>query len=142
MGDGADGAATGRLGDAGGDPRGGAGCRSRSGGYDVIEGPGGRGRGGGGSRAVNHYHGGKAELFAAAMRLPVSPAELIAALLDEGVDGFGPRLIGRVLEIWEGWRPAIAWLLGLLRSAATNEAAAVMLREFLAGGRRSARRSP
>jgi AcrR family transcriptional regulator len=81
---------------------------------------------------VHHYHGGKAELFAAAMRLPVNPAELIAALLDEGVDGFGPRLIGRVLEIWDT-EGDDSPLLGLLRSAATNEAAAAMLREFLAG---------
>jgi AcrR family transcriptional regulator len=81
---------------------------------------------------VHHYHDGKAELFAAAMRLPVNPAELITALLDEGVEGFGPRLVRRVLGIWDAAGEESP-LLGLLRSATTNEAAATMLREFLAG---------
>jgi AcrR family transcriptional regulator len=80
---------------------------------------------------VHHYHGGKAELFAEAMRLPVNPAELVEALLDEGIEGFGPRLVRRILAVWDA-QGDTGPLLGLVRSAATNERAAAMLREFLA----------
>jgi AcrR family transcriptional regulator len=81
---------------------------------------------------VHHFYGHKHALFAAAMRLPVDPAELVPALLADGADGLGERVVRMFLHIWDGAAdrsPVIA----LLRSAASNENAAAMLREFFMG---------
>ncbi|MGH9068128.1 MAG: hypothetical protein ACRD0J_11675 [Acidimicrobiales bacterium] len=56
---------------------------------------------------------------------------MIEALTGQGVDGLGERLLGTILGALSGpdgtGGPAVA----LLRSAAENEAAARMLREFI-----------
>ena len=85
---------------------------------------------------VHHFYGTKEELFAAAMRLPVNPGQVLAAALapgarDEG-QSLGEHLLGTVLGVWEV-AEIRATFLGLLRSAPTSEQAVVMLREFLAG---------
>lgn len=82
---------------------------------------------------VHHFYGSKEQLFAAAMRLPVAPTEILAVLKagsrDAGVST-GEQLIRTALKAWED--PAVrATLLGLLRSALTSEQAARMLREFI-----------
>jgi AcrR family transcriptional regulator len=85
---------------------------------------------------VHHFYGTKDQLFAAAMRLPVNPKEVLAAALAPGSHGqdqsLGEHLLRTVLGVWEV-AEIRATFLGLLRSAPTSEQAVVMLREFLAG---------
>jgi len=82
---------------------------------------------------VHHYYGTKEALFAAAMRIPVVPSEVLtAALAGPAADGqdFGAHLVRTALTLWEsdGIKET---LLGLIRSAMTSDQAAVMLREFV-----------
>ena len=84
---------------------------------------------------VHHFYGRKDQLFAAAMRLPVNPRQVLAAALAPGARGedqtLGEHLLRTVLGVWEV-AEIRATFLGLLRSAPTSEQAVVMLREFLA----------
>ena len=53
---------------------------------------------------VHHFFGSKERLFAAAMRLPVVPGELIAAALAAGPgpgDSLGEHLVRTVLRVWD-----------------------------------------
>jgi len=87
---------------------------------------------------VHHFYGTKERLFAAAMSLPVVPSEIITVVLGAERDRLGERfearigeiLVGTMLRTWDvaGIRTAF---LGLLRSAATTEQGAAMLREFV-----------
>ena len=80
---------------------------------------------------VHHFYGNKEKLFAAAMRLPAVPSEVIAAALAGG-DGASPgtHLVAAVLAVWED--PAVhGVIIGLLRSAMNSEQAAGLLREFI-----------
>ena len=87
---------------------------------------------------VHHFYGTKERLFAAAMRLPVVPSEIITFVLgaererlgEEFGSRIGELLTGTMLRAWDvaGIRTAF---LGLLRSAATSEQGVVMLREFV-----------
>ena len=79
---------------------------------------------------VHHFFGTKQALFVAAMELPIDPAKLVPALLADGVDGLGERVVRTFLQIWDGI-PGENPMLALLRSATSNEQAAAMLREFL-----------
>lgn len=85
---------------------------------------------------VHHFYGTKDRLFAAAMRLPVNPREVLAGALAPGSrdpeQSLGEHLLRTVLGVWEV-AEIRATFLGLLRSAPTSEQAVVMLREFLAG---------
>jgi len=82
---------------------------------------------------VHHFFGSKEQLFVAAMRLPVAPGEILAALEAGSRDASvstGEQLIRTALTAWED--PAVrTTFLGLLRSALTSEQAARMLREFI-----------
>ena len=79
---------------------------------------------------VSYFFGSKDGLFAAAMALSVNPAELVDQLMRDGVDGLGERLLRTFLALWddrERGNPMVA----LVRSAATNEQAAALLRGFV-----------
>src|SRR3954468_6841352 len=93
---------------------------------------------------VHRFYGSKEELFVAAMELPVSPGRLVPALLADGVDDLGERLIRTLLELFD--RPAaFAPFLALIRGAVSNEHAAALLREFITRevlGRLAAAASP
>lgn len=82
---------------------------------------------------VHHFFGTKEQLFAAAMRLPLSPGEILAAALAPGArepgQGLGEHLLRTVLGAWEVAEMRSTFL-GLLRSAVSSEQAAGMLREF------------
>jgi AcrR family transcriptional regulator len=82
---------------------------------------------------VHHFYGTKEELFAAAMQLGIVPSQVIGAALEagRGTPAIGEHIIRTALGLWEsdGLKDTF---LGLFRSAATSESAAVMLREFLA----------
>jgi AcrR family transcriptional regulator len=82
---------------------------------------------------VHHYYGTKEALFAAAMRIPVVPSEVLTAALsgrEAGGPGFGAHLVRTALTLWEsdGIRDTFV---ALLRSAVTSDQASVMLREFI-----------
>ena len=83
---------------------------------------------------VHHFFGSKEQLFAAAMRLPFAPGEMITAALAAGSRApgvsAGEQLIRTALRAWDD--PVVrSTFLGLLRSALTSEQAARMLREFV-----------
>ncbi len=78
---------------------------------------------------VHYFFGTKSSLFAAAMALPVNPGDIVAGLLAHGVEDLGERLAGAFLTTWDD-PEAGGPLVALVRSAATHEAAAAMLREF------------
>lgn len=80
---------------------------------------------------VHHFYGTKERLFVAAMRFPAVPSEIIERAAEAGRDRLGETLVRTVLDLWdtpEAREPVI----GLLRSAVTNEPAAEMLRGFVA----------
>ncbi len=87
-----------------------------------------------GPALVHHFYGTKERLFAAAMRLPVVPSEIIARVVRTGdnwtADDIGEKLIRVALEMWD-IAEFRAPFLGLLRSALTNDRALTMFREFL-----------
>ena len=80
---------------------------------------------------VHHYFGTKQALFVAAMRLPVNPVEQLTAVLADGPDQVGERLVAVFLSIWDHAADRSP-LLALVRSATGDERAAAMLREFIA----------
>ncbi len=82
---------------------------------------------------VHHYFGSKQQLFVSAMDLPVDLATVVPELLAGPPDELGRRIAEYVLDLWEtpGTRPL---MLGLVRSATTDEVAAGMLRDVLARG--------
>jgi AcrR family transcriptional regulator len=82
---------------------------------------------------VHHYFGSKQRLFVTAMEIPVDFAAAVASVLSGPPDEVGERLVRLVLRLWEA--PSMRGLmLGLVRSAASDEVAAGMLRQLLAEG--------
>ncbi len=82
--------------------------------------------------ALVHYHfKSKEGLFSAAARMPVSMAELMAGVLEEGeLDDFAARLLRRILEVWDDERLGGA-LVALVRSAMSHQPAAAALSGFV-----------
>ena len=79
---------------------------------------------------VNHWFGGKETLFArAVLELPFDPAEVLGDLFAGPLDALGEGIIRRFVTIWDatagGTFPA------LVRSLASHDQAAEMLRDFL-----------
>ncbi len=81
---------------------------------------------------VLHFFGSKDGLFTAALDLPVDPATVVHALLAEGVDGLGERILRTFLDVWDG-TPGQGPMLAMLRSAVSHEDSAAMLRRLLSG---------
>lgn len=79
---------------------------------------------------VHRFFGSKDSLFAASLDLPVDPSVLLPALVAEGPDDLGERVVRTFLTIWDG-TPGQGPMLALLRSAVSDEAAAAVLRDFL-----------
>jgi len=87
---------------------------------------------------IHHFYGTKEGLFAAAMKLPVLPSEILArafgAARDRLGDDFrahlGEIMVATMLRVWDTTEVRTAFL-GLLRSAATTDQGLVMLREFI-----------
>jgi AcrR family transcriptional regulator len=78
---------------------------------------------------VIHYFGSKEDLFIAALELPINPADAIRAVLVEGVEGAGERMVRFFLSVWDAPdnQPA---LMSMLRAALTNDRAFAAFREF------------
>lgn len=78
---------------------------------------------------VLHYFGNKADLFAAAVRMPMAPSEPLAMLAEVDREHLGEAIVRLVLRVWENPEALAVWL-GLIRSAAADEDAAKLFREF------------
>lgn len=78
---------------------------------------------------VNHWFGGKEGLFVAAMDLPIDPEAILARILAGDPGQAGERIVRTFISTWDavGGGPFVA----LLRSVATHETAARMIREFI-----------
>lgn len=65
---------------------------------------------------VHHYFGSKRDLFVAALELPVDPREVLAPVVDAGLDGAGRRLLTMLLAVWDDEQRRLP-LLAFARSA-------------------------
>lgn len=83
---------------------------------------------------VHHFFGTKDRLFAAAMRLPVIPGDVLDAVMAAGAPepgrGLGEQLLQTMLSVWDVAEIRETFL-ALLRTATTSQQAAAMLREFV-----------
>lgn len=79
---------------------------------------------------VHHHFGTKEDLFVAAIDVPVNPVDAIRALLAEGLEGAGERIVHFFLTVWDEPENHDA-LVSVLRGALTNDRAATALREFV-----------
>lgn len=84
-------------------------------------------------KLVMHYFPSKADLFAAAIDMPVVPSEALAGLAEAAREDLGAALMRMILTIWEDPVARAAWL-GMVRSATSDDAAAATLRDFLTEG--------
>src|ERR1700737_3879995 len=80
---------------------------------------------------VLHYFGSKDKLLVAALEFPVNPREVVTELLAGEVEGLGERLLRRALGVWTSEHGGGA-IVGLIRSAASHDEAARMMKEFFA----------
>lgn len=78
---------------------------------------------------VHHYFGTKEQLFVAAMRAPVNPAEVLPGVINGDPQRVGERLVRTLLQVWDS--PAGGAGAAMVRSAVTNDMMARMLREFI-----------
>ena len=78
---------------------------------------------------VSYFFGSKDGLFAAAMALPMNPAEIVEELVAGGSDGLGERLARTILERLDSSDGSA--FVALVRGAATNDQAAELLRGFV-----------
>jgi AcrR family transcriptional regulator len=76
---------------------------------------------------VHHYFGGKEELFFAAVQLPGRMLDEVDSLMGKEVDELGEAIVSTYLSVWEG-QDRGGPMMAILRSAASNEQAAAMLR--------------
>jgi AcrR family transcriptional regulator len=81
---------------------------------------------------VHRFFGSKDDLLVAALTMAMNPSERIPELMEGEPGELGERLIQYFFSVWEQ-SPSREILIGLLRSAATNERAATLLREFFGG---------
>jgi AcrR family transcriptional regulator len=82
------------------------------------------------TRLVTHYFGSKQALFATVVELPFDPASALDQILRRGPDDAGTRLAQFLLSVLEspGGRRTVT---GMLRAAASEDAAAAMIRDLL-----------
>lgn len=82
------------------------------------------------TRLVTHYFGSKHELFATVFELPFDPATVIDTVIGDAGSGVGLRLARFVLSVLDS--PAgQRTFTGMLRAAASEEEAALMIRAVL-----------
>ncbi|MBB5155768.1 TetR/AcrR family transcriptional regulator [Saccharopolyspora phatthalungensis] len=78
---------------------------------------------------VNHWFGGKAGLFTAAVRIPINPDDDVPQLLAGGPEQLAERMLRRFLSAWDN--AGGGQFVALMRSIATHDNAVTMLREFI-----------
>jgi len=80
---------------------------------------------------VHHYYGSKEQLLVAAMNLPLNPADVIRELRDAGPrEELGERLVRFFVRTWRDPQTGQP-LQALLRAAASSEAGAATLKQFV-----------
>jgi AcrR family transcriptional regulator len=79
---------------------------------------------------VHYFFGTKDGLFAAAMELALSPAQVAEEVIAGDVDRLGERLARRFLQVWDDPATGPA-LVGLIRGATSHQPSADLLREFV-----------
>jgi AcrR family transcriptional regulator len=79
---------------------------------------------------IHHYFGNKDGLLAAALALPVDPAELLAGL-DKDPDHAGQAIVRRIIGVWEADPETRRRLLALMRVGLSHDHAAGVLRDLL-----------
>lgn len=79
---------------------------------------------------VMHYFGSKDQLFAASLELPVNPPDLIREMASEGPSGFGERLVGTLVDVWDGLADRSP-LVAALRTAMGTGPVADTLRQYV-----------
>lgn len=79
---------------------------------------------------MHHYFGSKADLFMAALALPVDPRKILAPVAADRVDRAGKGIVGAMLSVWDN--PAVQpSLLALVRGALDRRAPNVFAEGFL-----------
>jgi AcrR family transcriptional regulator len=76
---------------------------------------------------IHYFFGRKDELFAATMNMVDSPREPITNLLADGLEGLGPRLVRRFLQVWDTTEEAEP----VLVMALSDGASAALLGEYI-----------
>ncbi len=79
---------------------------------------------------VHHYFGSKEKVFVAALDFPFDPVQVIPAIVGEGPDGVGERVVRFILSILES-PDGRQRMLAVVRSVLANEQASEMLRGFV-----------
>jgi AcrR family transcriptional regulator len=79
---------------------------------------------------VHHFFDSKDRLFVAAMEFPIDPTSIVPHVLEGPRSEIGERFVRMFLGLWQ--QPAMrVRLLAMVRSVATAEQGAAMLREFM-----------
>jgi AcrR family transcriptional regulator len=79
---------------------------------------------------VHYFFKTKDGLFAAVMQFPLRPSEVIAPLVEQGLDGLGERVLRRVLGLWDD-EAVRGSLLAMINSVTAQPEAQAALREFI-----------
>lgn len=79
---------------------------------------------------VHHYFATKEGVFAAAMQMPVEPANVVPQIIEGPREQVGERLVRVLLGMTADGEVRDA-MVGLLRTAMTNDQAITMVREFI-----------
>lgn len=81
-------------------------------------------------RLVHHYFDDKETLFLAVLDVPFRPRDIVEAMVGEGVEGLGERIITFFLSLWDP--PAgRERLRAIVASTTSSPAATRVIREFL-----------
>jgi AcrR family transcriptional regulator len=81
---------------------------------------------------VRRFYGSKEGLLVAALTVTLRPSEDLAGVVSRDLDTLGDEIVGYMLGVWEQ-APSRDILVGMIRSACTNDRAAKLLRDFFAG---------
>ncbi|MCK9895270.1 TetR/AcrR family transcriptional regulator [Frankia sp. AgB32] len=81
---------------------------------------------------ISYYFGSKAGLFAAVLELTLSPADLLASLLQGDLETLPQRLIPTLVKTWDNPDTGVP-LLAAMRAAASDPQFAAMLRDGIHG---------
>jgi len=78
---------------------------------------------------VHHFFRGKDELFAASVKLPADPAEVLAGVEDLDPEARAEAIVRAVLRLWEG--PAQHGLVAFVRGTIGSKAKTALMREMV-----------
>ncbi|GAB1514366.1 TetR/AcrR family transcriptional regulator [Actinophytocola sp. KF-1] len=79
---------------------------------------------------VHHFFGSKEQVFVAALNLPMTPSTIADAIVRGPRDGIGERIVRLFLGLWSAPDTRQPFL-ALIRSVASNEQIASLMRQFL-----------